>query len=63
MEIFNETDTSVELFFNIFISRACLTVGPTFVSCVVEVSLLELEPLCHTHLRLSVIVKTLTLTG
>ena len=34
-----------------------------FNSCVVEVSLLGLGPLCSTHLRVSVILKTLTLTG
>ena len=38
------------------------TVGQTFVSCVVEVFRLGLEPLCDTHLHLSVILKTLTLT-
>ena len=36
--------------------------GPTFVSCVIEVCRLKLEPLCDTHLRLYVILKTLTLT-
>ena len=41
----------------------CHTVGPTFVSCVIEVCRLGLQPLCDTHLRLSVILKTLTLTG
>ena len=41
----------------------CHTVGPMFISCVVEVYRLGLEPLCDTHLHLSVILKTLTLTG
>ena len=31
--------------------------------CVVEVFYLGLEPMCDTHLRLPVILKTLTLTG
>ena len=37
--------------------------GPTIVTCVVEVWRLGLEPLCDTHLGLFVIPKTLTLTG
>ena len=40
----------------------CHTVGPTFFyPCVVEVW--ALEPLCDTHFPLSVILKSLTLTG
>ena len=42
-------------------SRPC--VGPTFVSCVIEVCRLGLDPLYDIHLRLSVILKTLRLTG
>ena len=37
--------------------------GTKLYPCVVEVSRLGLEPLCDTQLRLSVILKTLTLTG
>ena len=56
-KFFGTGTANVELFFNIFSS-----VGPTFVTCVVEVCRLGLEPLCGNHLRLSVILKTLTLT-
>ena len=67
MERFIGTDTaSVELFFNIFTSRTEIFVIPWdqgLYPCVVEVCSLGLEPLCDTYLRLSVILKTLTLTG
>ena len=67
MERFIGTDTAgVDLFFNIFTSGI-----ETFViqwdqflyPCVVEVFCLELEPMCNTDLRLSVILKTLILSG
>ena len=67
METFIGTDTvSVELFFSIFTSGIETFVIPwdqLLYPCVVEVYCLGLEPLCDTHLRLSVILKALTLTG
>ena len=67
MERFIGTDTaSVELFFNIFtagIDTLVMRWGQLLYPCVVEVCRLGLEPLCDTHLRLSVILKTLTLIG
>ena len=67
MERFIGTDTaSVELFFNIFTSGIEIFVIPwdqLLYPCVVAVCRLGLEPLCDTHLRLSVILKTFTLTG
>ena len=62
-----KSDTaSVELFFNIFtsgIETFAIPWDQLLYPCVVEVCRLELEPLCDTHHHLSVIVKTLTLTG
>ena len=67
MERFIGTDTaSVELFFNIFTSGIETFVIPwdqRLYPYVVKVCRLGLEPLCDTHLRLSAILKTLTLTG
>ena len=67
MERLIGTDTaSIELFFNIFISGTETFVIPWnqhLYLCVVEVCRLGLEPLCDTHLRLSVILKTFSLTG
>ena len=67
MERFIGTDTaSVELFFNIFTSEIETFVIPwdqRMYPCVVEVCRLGLDPLCDIHLRLSVILKTLMLTG
>ena len=57
---------SVELFFNIFTSEIETIVLPCdqlLYPVTLEVCRLGLEPLCDTHLRLSVILKTLTLTG
>ena len=54
---------SVKAFFNIFTSGIETFVIPwdqLLYSCVVEVCCLGLEPLCDTHLRLSVSLKTLT---
>ena len=57
MKRFIGTDrASVELFFNIYTSRIvtfCHTVGLTFVSCVVEVCRLGLEPPWHSSFPLS----------
>ena len=67
MERFIKTDTaSVELFFNIFTSEIETLFIPwdqLLCPCVLEICRLGLEPLRDTHLRLSVILKTLTLTG
>ena len=67
MERFIGTDTaSVELFFNIFTYGNNIFVTPwdkLLYPCVLEVCRLGLEPLCDTHLHLSVILKTLMLTG
>ena len=67
MEIFIGTDTaSVELFFNIFTSGIETFVIPwdqLLYPCVVKICRLGLEPLFDIDLRLSVILKTLTLTG
>ena len=66
MERFIGTDTaSVELYFNIFtfgIETYVIPGNQRLYHCVVEVCRLGLEPLCDTHLRLCVILKTLTLT-
>ena len=65
MERFIGTDTvHVELFFNIFTSGIETFFIPWNQLCifVIEICRLGLEPLCDTHLRLSVIVKTTTLT-
>ena len=56
----------VVLFFNVFNSGIEKFVVPWinfFYPCVVEVCRLGLEPLYDTHLRLTVILKTLTLAG
>ena len=67
MERFIGTDTaSVELFFNILFTGIETFVIPWdqfMYPCVVDVCRLGLKPLCDTHVRLSVILKTLTLTG
>ena len=67
MDRFIAIDTvSVELFFNIFTSGIETFVIPwdqLLYPCVVEVCRQGLEPLCDTHLRLYVTLKTLTLTG
>jgi hypothetical protein len=67
MEIFIAADTaSVQLFFNIFATGIETSVIPwdqLLNTCVVEVCCLGLEPLCENHLCLSVILKTLLLTG
>ena len=67
VERFIGTDTaSVELFFNILtsgIETIFLPWNQRLYPCVVEVCRLGLEPLCDTHLRLSVILKKLTLAG
>jgi hypothetical protein len=67
MEIFIATDTaSVQLFFNIIATGIETFVTPwdqLLNTCVVEVCHLGLEPLCDNHLCLSVILRTLTLTG
>jgi hypothetical protein len=64
---FIATDTaSVQLFFNIFATGIETFVIPweqLLNTCAVEVCRLGLELLCDNHLRLSVILKTLTLTG
>jgi hypothetical protein len=64
MEIFIATDTaSVELLFNIFVTGIETFVIPwdqLLNTCVVEVCRLGFKPLCDNHLRLSVILKTLT---
>ena len=63
-ERFIVTDTaSVELFFNIFTSGIETFVIPwdqLVYPCVVEVCRLGLEPLCDTHIHLSVILRTMT---
>ena len=65
LERFIVTDTaSVELFFNIFtsgIETFVILWDQLLYPCVVEVCRLGLEPLCDSHLRLSVILKTLKL--
>jgi hypothetical protein len=67
MEIFIATDTaSVQLFFNIFATGTLTFVMPwdqLLNTCLVEVCRMGLEPLCDNHLRCSVILKTLMLTG
>jgi hypothetical protein len=67
MEIFIATDTaSVQLFSNIIATGIDAFVIPwdqLLNTCVIEVCRLGLEPLCDNHLRLSVILKMLTLTG
>jgi hypothetical protein len=67
METFIATDTaSVQLFFNIFaigIETFVIPWEQLLNTCVAEVCRLGLEPLCDNHLRLSVILKTLMLTG
>ena len=67
MERFIGTDTEiVEIYFNILTSENETFVIPSdqyLYPYVVQVCRLGLEPLCDTHLRLSVILKTLTLTG
>jgi hypothetical protein len=67
MEIFIATDTaSFQLFFNIIATGIETFVIPwdqLLNTCVVQVCRLGLEPLCDNHLCLSVILKTLTLTG
>jgi hypothetical protein len=66
MEIFIATDTaSVQLFVNIIATGIETFVVPwdqLLNTCVVEVCRLGLEPLCDNHLRLSVILKTLTIS-
>jgi hypothetical protein len=66
MELFIAADTeSVQLFFNIFaigIETFVIPWDQLLNTCVVEVCRLGLEPLCDNHLRLSVILKMLTLT-
>ena len=67
MERFTGIHTaSVELILNIFtsvIETFVISWDQHFYPCVVEVSRLGLEPLYNTHFHLSVILKTLTLTG
>ena len=67
MERFIETArATVQLFFNIFASGIKTFIIPLdqlLYSRVLEVCRLGLEPLCDTHLRLSVILQTLTLSG
>jgi hypothetical protein len=67
MEIFIATDSaSVQLIFNIFATGIETFVIPwdqLLNTCVVDVCRLGLEPLCDNHIRLSVILKTLMLTG
>ena len=66
MERFIGIDKSVELFFNIFISETETFVIPwdqLLYPCIKEVCHLGLEPLCCTHLHLSVILKMLALIG
>ena len=64
MERFIGTDTlSVEKFFSSEIETVVIPWDQLLYPCVVEVCHLGLEPLCVTNLRLSVILKTITLTG
>ena len=67
IERFIRTDiASVQSFFNIFTSGIETLVIPWdqhLYPCVLEVCRLGLDPLCDIHLRLSVILNALTLTG
>ena len=67
MKRFIGTDTaSTELFFKTFTSKIEIFVilwDQLLYHCIIEVYSLGLEPLCDTHLCLSVILKMLTLTG
>jgi hypothetical protein len=67
MKIFIATDAArVQLFFNIIATGTETFVIPwdqLLNTYVVKVCRLRLEPLCDNHLRLSVILKMLTLTG
>ena len=65
MEIIIEINTAnVELFFNSTPEMRHLSYRGTniCIPCVIEVCCLGLEPLCDTHLQLSVILKILMLT-